>query len=158
MKKSVNWKVLIYSILIVYGIAFLGSIFTSSSTNSEWYFNNKPSITPPNYVFPIVWNILFFLIALSLYFSWTAGKSNKQKTKIAWIFGINLFLNTLWSYLFFYLQNPVFAFFDLILIWITIIMMIFTTYNINKKSAWLLVPYLLWVSFAGYLNWLWIFP
>jgi len=118
---------------------------------------NRPTITPPNYVFPIVWNILFFLIALSLYFAWTSNKTKKKyKPKIARIFVINLLLNALWSYFFFTLKNPLIALADLILIWITIIAMIYTTKKVSKTSAWLLVPYLLWVSFAGVLNWLWI--
>ena len=155
MKKGFNWKVLLISLVIVYAIAFVGSLFTSSQTNSDWYLQNRPAITPPNYFFPIVWNILFFLIAFSLYLAWTSSKK-KQKNKIAFVFGINLFLNALWSYLFFKLQLPKIALIELILLWFTIWIMIFTTYKINKKSSYLLIPYLLWVSFAGILNYLWI--
>ena len=60
-KKKVKWKVLIISLIIVYAVAFIGSIFTSANTNSDWYQSIKPALTPPNFVFPIVWNILFFL-------------------------------------------------------------------------------------------------
>lgn len=152
---KINYKVLISSILIVFLIAFIGSLFTSPVTDSNWYINNKPSITPPNYVFPIVWNILFFLIAISLYFAWI-NSDKKQKPKIAIIFGLNLILNVLWSFLFFTLKQPLWAFIDLLLILATIILMIYVTYPIDKKSAYLLVPYLLWVSFAGILNLLWV--
>ena len=153
---KINYKVLITCILLVYAVVFVGSIFTSGNTGSQWYLENKPSITPPNYVFPIVWNILFFLIALSLYFAWI--KTNKkQKKKVALVFGANLLLNVLWSFLFFTLQKPLLAFFDLLLLLATIVLMISTTYKIEKKSAWLLVPYLAWVAFAGVLNWLWLF-
>jgi benzodiazapine receptor len=155
MKKRLkkNWKVLIVSLVAVYVVAFIGSLFTSSQTNSQWYLSVKPSITPPNFVFPIVWNILFFLIALSLFFAWTSAKK-KSKIKIALVFGINLLFNVLWSVLFFKFKKPNFAFFELILLWISILVMIFTTWKINKKSALLLIPYLLWVSFAGFLNYL----
>jgi benzodiazapine receptor len=78
----------------------------------------------------------------------------KQKKIVAIVFGINLFLNTFWSYLFFELKKPNCAFFELILLWFSILSMIFVTRKIDKKSAWLLVPYLLWVSFAGILNYL----
>jgi len=153
---KINYKVLIICILLVYAVAFVGSIFTSGNTGSQWYLENKPSITPPNYVFPIVWNILFFLIALSLYFAWI--KTNKkQKKKVALVFGANLFLNVLWSFLFFTLQKPLLAFFDLLLLLATIVLMISTTYKIEKKPAYLLIPYLVWVCFAGVLNWLWLF-
>lgn len=153
MRKRGSWKILIICLLIVFAIALISSVFTSSSVNSQWYGNIKPSITPPNYVFPVVWNLLYFLIALSLYFSWMGASKQKRKI-IAMAFGINLFLNVLWSFLFFFLQQPAIAFFDLILIWLTIWAMIFSAHKINKKSSFLLLPYLLWVSFAGVLNYL----
>lgn len=152
IKKSVNWKVLILSIIIVYGIAFIGSLFTSSNVNSDWYNSTKPAITPPGWVFPIVWNILFFMIALSLYFSWI--KAGNQKKMVAWGFGLNLFLNALWSFLFFKLQSPLFGFIDIIFIIASIISMIILTWKIDKKAAYLLIPYLIWVSFASIINFL----
>jgi len=149
MKK--NWKILIFCLLIVYAFAFLGSLFTSNAVNSSWYGSIKNSLVPPNWVFPVVWNILFFLIALSLYLAWTSAKKKSRK-KVAVVFGINLFLNALWSFLFFSLKKTNLAFFELVLLWLSIITMIYITYKVNKKSAWLLVPYLLWVTFASILN------
>ncbi|MBU0894191.1 MAG: tryptophan-rich sensory protein [Nanoarchaeota archaeon] len=156
MKKRKNWKVLILTLLVVYLVAFIGSIFTSSNTNTEWYNSIKPSITPPNWVFPIVWNVLFFLIALSLYFSWI-GSKKENRTKIALVFGINLVLNVLWSFLFFSLKNPLLSFFEIILLELSILSMILITFKINKISSYLLWPYLLWVFFAGILNFLMAF-
>ena len=101
MKKE-GWKILIICFIIVYLVAFIGSIFTSSAVNSQWYSSIKPSITPPNYVFPIVWNILFFLIAFSLYLAWINSKNKKIKTKVAWAFGVNFILNIFWSVFYFY--------------------------------------------------------
>jgi tryptophan-rich sensory protein len=154
MKKRVNWKVLIASLLIVYAVAFVGSIFTSRNVDTQWYQSIKPAITPPNYVFPVVWNILFFLIALSLYFSWINAQKKELKKKIVIVFGINFILNIFWSLFYFGLRNPVIAFFELILLWVSIIAMIFVTCRIDRKAAYLLIPYLLWVSFAGVLNYL----
>lgn len=151
--KKVNWKILIASFVIVFLVAFIGSLFTSGNTNSSWYDSIKPSITPPNYVFPIVWNILFVLIAFSLYFAWISSKK-KDKNKLVLVFGLNFLLNILWSFLFFTLKNPVVAFIDILLLLASIIWMIGFTYKINKKSSWLLVPYLLWVAFATILNYL----
>lgn len=151
MKKKVNVKVLVLSLFIVYAVAFVGSLFTSPNTGIDWYESIKPSITPPNWVFLVVWNILFFLIALSLYFSWTSAKK-KEKSKVAWVFATNLILNILWSAIFFGLRKPTFAFVELLLLWISIILMISTTHKINKLSSYLLWPYLLWVTFAGVLN------
>jgi tryptophan-rich sensory protein len=147
-------KILIISLVIVYLVAFIGSIFTSQGTDSEWFEQTRPSITPPNYVFPIIWNILFFLIALSLYFAWINSKNNEDKRKIMLVFGINFILNILWSVFYFSLRNPLYAFIELILLFISIIFMIYVTASIDKKSSYLLVPYLLWVGFAGILNYL----
>lgn len=153
MAKKVNWKVLIISFLITIAVAFLGSIFTSANTQSQWYQQIKPSITPPNFVFPIAWTILFFLIALSLYFTWTNAKKN-QKAIVALAFGLNFVFNILWSLFFFGLRNPLLGFIDIILVWLTIWAMLIVSWKIDKKAAWLLVPYLLWVSFASVLNFL----
>ena len=148
--KKIRWKTLISCLAIVFAIAFAGSLFTKTG---EWYESVKPPIAPPNYVFPIVWNILFFLISLSLYISWT-NSDKSQKIKIFFVFGLNLALNLLWSILFFRFQSPFYSFYELILFWLSILLMIYTTYKINKTSSYLLVPYFLWVSFAGILNWL----
>ena len=151
--KKINLKVLIASLIIVYLVAFIGSRFTAGETGGEWYQSIKPSITPPNYVFPIVWNILFFLIALSLYFVWVKSR-NKEKKKIMLVFGINFILNIFWSVLYFGLKNPGLAFIEIILLEISIIAMIILTYKISKKSSYLLIPYFLWVAFASLLNFL----
>ena len=135
----------------MYAVGFFGRIFTLGNVNSEWYLANKPSFTPPNYVFPIVWNILYFLIALSLYFAWTNG-NKKEKKNIAVLFGINLIANALWTLLFFALQSPLSAFIILLLILGTIIWIISYVYKISKISSYLLIPYLVWVIFAGILN------
>lgn len=159
MKKSVKvkstnkWIILLVCIILVYLAAFIGSFFTSSSVNSEWYQSVRPSITPPNWVFPIVWNILFLLIALSLFFAWTKA-NKKQKFNIGILFAINLILNIYWSIDYFKLHNPLLAFIDLIILWISIIAMMSFTYKVSKESCWLLLPYLLWVTFAGILNYL----
>jgi translocator protein len=152
-KRGFNVKVFVICFLIVLAVAFIGSIFTSSAVNSQWYQTIKPSITPPNYIFPIVWSTLFFLIALSLYLAWV-NSDRKQKITIAIVFGINFLLNMLWSIFYFGMQNPGLAFFELIFLWISILSMIFVTLKIDKKSAYLLIPYLIWVSFAGILNYL----
>lgn len=150
MKNKVNWKVLAVSLFIVLIVSFIGGLFTDTS---GWYESVKPSITPPNYIFPIVWTILFIMIGVSIYFAWISAKKSKKKT-IATLFAINLILNVLWSFLFFGLKNPIFAFFELIFLWLSILILVIQLYKINKTSSWLLIPYLIWVSFAGILNFL----
>lgn len=130
----------------------IGSFFTSKNTNSDWYKSIKPSITPPNWVFPIVWNFLFVLISFSLYFAWINSKTKKQKKKIILVFGINFILNILWSVLFFGMKQITLAFAEIIILWFSIIAMILVAGKIDKNSSVLLVPYLIWVAFAGIIN------
>ncbi|MFA6022769.1 MAG: TspO/MBR family protein [Candidatus Pacearchaeota archaeon] len=148
--KKVNWKVLGVSLFIVLVVSFIGGLFTDTT---GWYNSVKPSITPPNYVFPIVWTILFIMIGISIYFAWISSK-NKQKNMVITLFSINLILNILWSFIFFTLKNPMLAFFELILLWISILILVIQLYKVNKIASWLLVPYLIWVSFAGILTYI----
>src|SRR3989339_2138504 len=155
MKKRVKHflTILIIAIIVVYTLGFIGSIFINEETGSDWYNEIKPSITPPNWVFPIVWNILFFLIAVSITFVIINSKKEQRKYIIIF-YGINLFFNTLWSFLYFGMHNPFLAFLDLIIIWASILVLIIFNFGISKKAAILLIPYLLWVSFAGIINYL----
>jgi len=153
--KKFNIGVFIICLLIVFLIVGgIGSLFTSSNINTEWYSSIKPSITPPGWVFPIAWNFLFLLISFSLYFSWVNSKNKEQKKKVALIFGINFILNILWSVLFFGLKLLQLAFVEIIIFWFSILAMILITRKISKKSAWLLIPYLLWVAFASVLTYM----
>ena len=149
---KINVEVLLVSFLAVSLVAFIGGLITSASVDSLWYAIVKSSITPPNWVFGIVWSVLFFLIALSLYLSWISEKKNK--IKIILVFGVNLVLNILWSLFFFGMQNPPLAFFELIALWLSILLMIFVVHRINITASYLLLPFIFWVSFAGALNFL----
>ena len=153
-KKRVNWKVLIISLILFYLSGYIGNLFTSQSVNSSWYQNIKPEIAPPNFLFGIVWSVLYLFIALSLYFAWTGIEDHLQKNSLIISFGENLILLTLWSIVFFGINNVGLALFNIILILISICIMIFITWKINRKSSYLLIPYFLWVSFATYLNYL----
>ncbi len=152
-KNSPRFYVLIACLIIVYGIGFIGSIFTSGETNTAWYESVKSSLTPPNWIFPVVWNILFFLIALSMYFAWI-NSEKKQRLILIDLYGVNLIFNCLWSLLFFGLKDSFSAFVDIIIIWLSIIVLMFYTRKISRTASWLLLPYLIWVSFAALLNFL----
>ena len=145
-KPEIRWLKLIFCFIIVYFIAFLGSLFTDTS---GWYESVKPSITPPNIVFPIVWNILFFLIAISLYLILMS-----RKERLIWLIEANLLFNIFWSILFFGLKLPVLAFVDLILLLLSIILIILFSWKIDKRVSYLMLPYFLWIIFAGILNYL----
>jgi len=153
-KKKINYKILLISILSVFLVASIGSFFTFQGIKTGWYDSIKPSITPPDWVFSYVWTFLFCLIILSCYLSLTSTKDKILKLKVQILFGFNFLLNILWSFFYFYLKQPAIAYFNLILLLASIAMLISVIWKINRKAAWLLVPYFFWVSFAGILNYL----
>ena len=154
-KKEVQWRFLLFSIIIVVLVASVGSLFTRDAVNSDWYLDNKPTIAPPNYVFPIAWTVIYVLIALSLYLVFVSKKSKDRKILIK-LFIINLMFNLLWSVFFFGMRLPLLSFADLLLMWITIIGILTYSQRVDKKVTYIMIPYFLWVSFAGVLNYLFI--
>ncbi|MDO8570659.1 MAG: TspO/MBR family protein [Candidatus Daviesbacteria bacterium] len=145
---------LIASLGICLGTGFVGSIFTTSSPPAgglTWYLTlNKPFFSPPNWIFAPAWTILYILMGISLYLVWISGKKHRQNAIN--LFFVQLGLNFLWSILFFGMKNPVLGFIDIVALWIAIFLTIKSFSKINKLASNLLVPYLLWVSFATILN------
>lgn len=145
MKKTVK---LILSILTCQMAGFLGSLATTPAIPT-WYASlNKPSFNPPNWIFAPVWTTLFLLMGISLFIILNQKKNKKAKA----IFFIQLGLNTLWSFLFFGLQSPLLAFLEILILWTAILLTIIQAYKLQKWAGILLIPYLLWVSFAAFLN------
>ena len=151
MKISNPFK-LITSLLVCQLAGLIGSLFTMSKI-PNWYMTlNKPELAPPNWIFGPVWTTLFVLMGIALYMVWKQG-TDKKDVKIAlYIFGTQLILNVLWSIIFFGLENPGSAFVEIISLWISILLSIIYFYRINKTAGYLLIPYIAWVSFASYLN------
>lgn len=148
---------LVFSLLVCQFAGFVGSLFTTPFIDT-WYAELvKPSFNPPNWVFAPVWTVLFLLMGVSLYLVLRKVVMGKKAGVALWIFGIQLVVNALWSIIFFGLQEPFLAFLELIVLWGFIVLTIWQFAKISKVAAWLLVPYLLWVSFAGVLNYsIWI--
>ncbi len=147
----VSFPKLILSIGICLGAGVLGSFFTVSSIPTWYVTLNKPIFSPPNWVFGPVWTILYVLMGISLYLILsTKEKVNRQKAVIT--FAIQLILNATWSIIFFGLKNPTLALVNIVALWVAIILTIKAFYKINKLAAYLLIPYLLWVTFASSLN------
>ncbi len=112
----------------------------------------KPPLSPPGWLFPVVWTILFILMGVSSYLVASADVDPTQK-RIALIFyGIQLFFNFFWSIIFFNLEWYLFAFIWLIILWVLILVTTVLFWRISKLAGYLLLPYLAWVTFAGYLN------
>jgi translocator protein len=127
----------------------LGSISTFSAIPTWYQTLNKPFFSPPNFVFGPVWTTLYILMGIALYLILI----NKKRTKAAlFVFFLQLFLNILWSFIFFGFKQPLLAFIEIIFLWLAILSTLLHFYFINKKAGYLLIPYLLWVSFASMLN------
>lgn len=143
---------LVASIVICEFAGIIGSVFTVPSI-SAWYINlTKPEFAPPNWVFAPVWTILFALMGISFFLIWRQDVNRKDVKIALGIFAGQLVLNILWSIIFFGLRNPFGAFIEIVFLWLAIIATILSFVKISKFAAWLLLPYLLWVSFAAYLN------
>ncbi|HOI13928.1 MAG TPA: tryptophan-rich sensory protein [Methanoculleus sp.] len=131
---------------------FIGSLFTTPAIPT-WYAGLiKPALNPPAWVFGPVWTTLYILMGIALYLVWSKGWERKNVQVATAIFAVQLALNVLWSYLFFGMQAPFFAFIEIILLWIAIFMTIAAFYRVSVPAAVLLVPYIIWVTFAAYLN------
>lgn len=130
---------------ITFGAAALGA----RSMPGEWYRElQKPSWTPPGWVFGPVWSILYLMMAAAAWLVWRkAGLS----TALA-LFLVQLALNALWSYLFFGVQRPDLAFIDILALWAMILATIISFWKITPLAGALLIPYIVWVSFASALN------
>lgn len=150
MNKKIN-KELIISILIPVILGFIVAIITNGDIKD---FNNLnlPKIVPPGYVFGIVWTILYTLMGISSYLIYDSNDYHRNCCLL--VYGLNLFVNLLWSIIFFSLKLRLFAFIWLIFLIIIVIYMISCFYNINKKAAYLNIPYAIWLLFAAVLNFL----
>ena len=144
MKKS-----LIISLLISLGVGFLSGIVTRGNVDIYKYLV-KPQFAPPSIVFLIVWTILYIFMGISSYLIYNS--SSKEKSSALTIYGIQLVLNFIWPIIFFLLNYRLISFVVIFILLITIIIMIIKFYKINKLSAYLQIPYLLWIIFASYLN------
>ena len=142
---------LILCIILPLSIGSISGIATASGIENWYVTLNKPVFNPPNYLFVPVWTILYILMGVSFYLILQSENSILKRRAII-IFFIQLFLNFCWSFLFFKFKLVEVAFIEIIFIWVSIIIMIFSFYKIDKTASYLQVPYLLWVSFASVLN------
>lgn len=141
--------------MAVVGCEMVGLLATPVTISAipTWYAHlNKPFFSPPNYVFGPVWMILYFLMGLAFYLVWQKGTKDKTVRVALAIFGLQLALNLLWSLIFFGGRAPFLAFIEIIILWATIALTTVKFFKISRTAAYLLIPYLLWVSFAAILN------
>mgnify|MGYP000995251603 CR=1 FL=1 len=143
---------LVACLVLCYGIAAVGGLTTIPNIPT-WYAGLiKPAWTPPNWVFPIVWNILYGLIALSLWLLWDRTPETELRRRALRLFLAQLVLNTLWSPMFFAWHYVWVALAIILGMIVLVVLTIRTAWPINRRAALLLVPYLMWISYASTLN------
>jgi len=147
-----SWLKLILAILGCELAGVVGSLFTAPNIPVWYAALNKPVFNPPNWIFAPVWTALFAFMGLAVFLIWQKGSSDKKVKIAVSIFIGQLVLNILWSMIFFGLRSPFYALLEIILLWLAILATIAVFAKISKPAAWLLAPYILWVSFAVYLN------
>jgi benzodiazapine receptor len=143
-----DWKTLIAAVVICELAGAIGSLFTAQAIPS-WYASlAKPSFNPPGWVFAPVWVVLYAMMGAAAYLvhEVPAGRAALGA------FSVQLALNVLWSVVFFGLHSIAWALFLIVILWLAIFWTMLESYKVSRKAAYLLVPYLLWVSFAGVLN------
>ena len=149
------WKKIkpyVVSILIALGVGGLAAYLTMDSMDIYAQINTPP-LAPPGWLFPVVWSVLYILMGISAALVYTNKTASPQDKKSALkIYGFQLIVNFLWTLIFFNLQNWLFAFIWILLLWVLIIIMIVKFYKIKPLAGLLQIPYLLWVTFAAYLN------
>jgi len=150
MNKLLIFK-LVISILIPLSLGAIAGMFTAQAV-PDWYATlNKPSFNPPNWIFGPVWTTLYLLLGISFFLVWKQDASKIRNLAIL-VFAVQMLLNFGWSFLFFYFNRIGFALIEIVVLWLSIVAMLILFYKINHLSAYINIPYLLWVSFATLLN------
>ena len=150
-KLPTAWKFII-AIFLCESIGISSGILASADNNVWFDTLNKPTWNPPAYLFGPVWTTLYLLMGISLAIIWNNKRPEVNKRQAYLLFAIQLLLNFCWSIIFFHFHSPAFALVDIFLMITTIILTIFCFSVFSKTAAWLLVPYISWVSFAAILN------
>ena len=150
MEKNV-WTRLALAFVLSYAIAGIGGALTELG---PWYFALKhPSWKPPDAAFGVIWTTIFTLCAISGWLAWQAANNAALRRRVGVLFGANAVLNILWSGLYFKLQRPDWALFEVVFLWLSILALIVGLWRLSRLASGLLLPYLLWVGIAAVLNW-----
>ena len=130
----------------------IGSLFTAQAITGWYATLVRPELAPPNWIFAPVWTSLYLLMGIALYLVWKKGVQTPGVRIALVLFAIQLVLNTLWSIVFFGLQDLTLALVEISILWVAILATMIAFARVSRTAAWLLVPYIAWVSFAAYLT------
>lgn len=128
------------------------SAFLTRNAMEQFEQLSKPLLSPPGWLFPVVWTILYLMMGAASYLIWKSGGPRRAVSEALTLYGVQLGFNFLWSILFFNMGRYLFAFFWLVALWFLILAAALRFYRLSKPAGYLMIPYLLWVAFAGYLN------
>ena len=146
-----HWPSLIVAIAISFGVAGLGGALTDLG---PWYQQlEKPAWKPPDAAFGVIWSAIFTLCAFSAWWAWHASTQARQRRTLLALFATNAALNVLWSTVYFQWHRLDWALVELVFLWLSIVALMWHVRGHARASAWMLLPYLVWVSAAGVLNW-----
>jgi translocator protein len=144
------WKPVLVAAAVATFVAVLGGTLTDTG---PWYQNlRKPSWQPPDWLFGPAWTLIFALATASAVCAWRDAQNRVQRDWVIMLFALNGFLNVLWSTLFFTLRRPDWALIEVAFLWASILLPMIMFWRFTKPATLYLVPYLLWVSFAAFLN------
>jgi translocator protein len=146
-----NWTKLILSLAICQLAGVIGSLFTIASIPTWYATLGKPAFNPPNWIFAPVWIFLYILMGISFYIIWIK-KDLPNFGLLLSLFIFQLVLNSFWTIIFFGLHSPFFAFIEIVTLWFAILFCIILFYRVSKIASFLLIPYILWVTFASILT------
>lgn len=149
--KNRKWKVLSVCLLLPLAVGGLSALLTRNGMKA-FKTIRKPPLTPPEWVFPAVWTVLFLLMGMASFLVLDSGKSRREIRRALGVYGLQLGVNFFWPILFFNLGTYLFSLLWLILLWILILAANLRFSRISLSAGRLLLPYLLWTAFAGYLN------
>ncbi|MEI7463450.1 MAG: TspO/MBR family protein [Candidatus Taylorbacteria bacterium] len=157
MKKMMYIPMLIFAVIICELAGIVSSYFSKPSLDSWYQTLVQPDIAPPSWIFAPVWTALFALMGIALFFVWKSNADKASKKTAIQVFSAQLLLNIMWSILFFGLQSPRGALVEILSLWLIIVATMIAFFRISRTTMYLLIPYILWVSFAAYLNFsIWI--
>ncbi len=148
---KIDWKKLLISVAIPLGVGLLASLLSADSMET-FDTLKKPFLSPPAWLFPVVWTILYVLMGIAAYRILTAITNNEMRKNALFVYGVQLGFNFFWTIIFFNLGEYFFAFVWLVALWLLIFLTKMHFCRIDKIAGYLLIPYLVWVAFAGYLN------
>ena len=148
---KINTKLLIICLVIPLAVGGLAALLTGGGMDT-FETLSKPPLSPPGWLFPVVWTILYILMGVASYLVLTSGKTREDIRRALTVYGIQLAFNFLWPVFFFGLSFYLFAFIWLAALWLLVIVNALIFYRIRHTAGYLMLPYLVWTSFAGYLN------